>query len=385
MSIRENSCPFVVHSSWGCSQRLRPPIPDHNLRAVPAFSLSLQGAHAILDSVISEPLTEPEKAPAIWRCFAVRPGEKKAFRFEREDTPRLLGEGARLWIDVEGPDSDDAKWLGDTFGFHGLALTDVLNNDVRPKQETYDEVLFTVFGAINLNPGEEALDTINLNIFLTGQFVVSAHGRPLKTTRSVADAIDKGRNWLGRGPDYVYYRLLDGVINRYLDVMDEMEERFAELERRVFKTQDGSVQEALFREKRRLAYLKRSIGPKRDALRELVYEPFSQIAPETQTLLRDVMDHVMRIGDAIESYRELAGGLMDSYMSQISNRMNEVMKLMSIIATIMLPLSFLTGIFGMNFDVMPGVHFEHGFWGLAVAMFVVALGLLWFFRRRGIL
>jgi len=328
---------------------------------------------------------EAKPQQSVWQCYSLRPGEKSANKIEPSDIKAQLADGNRLWIDILGPTREDTECLADTFGFHQLALVDVLNNAVRPKQEAYDDVLFTVLGAINLNPGEDALDTINLNMFLTEQYLVTAHCKPLKSTRRVTAALEKGRNWLARGTDHVYYRLFDGVVNRYLDILDEMEVHFDEIEYKVFKTDDPSVQEEIFHEKRRIAFLKRSIGPTRDALRELVYGAFEQISPETQTLLRDVLDHVMRIGDGIESFKELAAGLMDSYMSRISNRMNEVMKLMSIIATVMLPLSFLTGIFGMNFEVIPGLHFEYGFWVLCAFMGAMIVMLLWFFRRSGIL
>ena len=330
-------------------------------------------------------ITDVEQPRSVWNCFAVRPGDTATTAVDRADISELRKDGVRLWIDIEAPSAEDTEWLAKEFGFHELALIDVLNNAVRPKQETYEDVLFTVVGAVNLNPGEDALDTINLNIFLTNHYIVSAHSKPLKTTRSTIAGLKKGRNWLTRGTDHVYYRLLDGVVDRYLDILDEMEEQFSDIEFKVFNTNDKSIQEEIFREKRRIAFLKRSIGPKRDALRELVHGSFEQIRPETQILLRDVLDHVMRINDGIESYRELASGLIDSYMSRLSNRMNEVMKLMSIIATVMLPLSFLTGVFGMNFEVIPGLHFEYGFWLLCFFMAILIVMIIWFFRRKGIM
>ncbi len=320
-----------------------------------------------------------------WQCFALRKGEQTAIEIRRDEATRYLSEGARIWLDVVAPEESDAKWLSSTFGFHELALIDLRSNDVRPKQEAYGDVLFTVFGAINLNPGEDELDMINLNIFLTDRFVVSAHRKPLKTIRNAITLMSRKPSPLARGTDYLYYLLLDGVVNRYLDIMDDVETQLDEIETIVFADRPRPVQEQIFTEKRRLALLRRSVGAKRDALRELVYGNLPQISPETRTLLRDVLDQVMRISDSIESYRELASGLMDSYMSHISHRMNEVMKLMSVIATMMLPLSFLTGIFGMNFDVMPGTHVSYGFWVLAAFMGMMVAGLIWFFRRSGIL
>ena len=230
---------------------------------------------------------EVEEITSVWTCFVLRSGDKKLSHAEREEVPQLLADGARMWIDIEAPTEADTEWLADTFGFHDLSLIDVLNDDVRPKQESYDDVLFTVLGAVNLNPGEDALKTINLNIFLTADYVVSTHSKPLKTTRRVSQALKRRGAWLTLGTDHLYYRLLDGVVNRYLDILDEMEDHFDEIEHKVFKTDDRSVQESIFREKRRCAYLKRSIGPTRDAVRELVYGSFAQIKPETQTLLRD--------------------------------------------------------------------------------------------------
>lgn len=322
---------------------------------------------------------------SICHCFAASADASKSTVISREEVPEYLKRGERIWCDIEAPTREDTAWLGEVFDFHELALTDVMNNSVRPKQESYGEVLFTVVNAINLNEGEDQLNTINLNIFLTERFVVSTHLKPLKTVREALRAMDNVRDPLSRGADYQYYKLLDGVVNRYLDVMDEVDESIDTLERRVFGTPGRSIQEEIFREKRRLAYLRRSVGPTRDAIRDLVHNDFPQIRPEVRMLLRDVLDHVLRIGDAIESYRELSSGLMDSYMTNISNRMNEVMKLMSIIATVMLPLSFLTGIFGMNFDAIPGIHAPNGFWILVVLMSLMVVGLIWFFRRKGIM
>ncbi len=322
---------------------------------------------------------------AKWHCYAFTPGDKKSVVVDHDQIATLLSQGVRIWVDLEAPTKDDIKWLRDVFDFHDLALVDVMNNDVRPKQESYGDTLFTVFSAINLNEDEDQLDTINLNIFLTDQYIVSTHLKPLKTTRETVRAMNRSRDPLSRGTDHVYYLLLDGVVNRYLDVMDEVDESLVALEHEVFDTPSRDIQEKIFREKRRLAYLKRSISPKRDAVRDLVHDDFTQISPEVRLLLRDVLDHILRIVDAIESYRELTTGLMDSYMTNISNRMNEVMKLMSIIATVMLPLSFLTGLFGMNFDVIPGLHLEYGFWALMAFMMTLALILAWLFRRKGII
>ncbi len=321
-----------------------------------------------------------------WSCYTLDEAGEQVISLPLEELEAAVRDGRRLWVNVQAPTRADTQRLKKFFHFHELALTDVLNNSVRPKQETYDQTLFTVFGCINLNPGEERLDTINLNLFMTPNYLVTTHCKPLKTIRLALKNAERGRGGLIRGTDFLYYVLLDGVIDRYLDLIDGFEEGIAEIEQAIFSDRAGrNIQSLVFDFKRDIAFLRRSIGPQRDALKTLVTTELPQISKEAQVHLRDVLDHVMRISDTLESYRELLNGLMDSYMSQISNRMNEVMKLMSIIATVMLPLSFLTGLFGMNFDNIPGLHWEVGFWVLLIAMAILAAGLIWFFRRRNIL
>lgn len=321
-----------------------------------------------------------------WECFFLDEDTRRVARFDPEELEDRLAREQRVWVDVLSPGRADIQRLKHLFRFHDLALTDVLNNHVRPKQETYDQVLFTVFGCINLNPGEDELDTINLNLFLTPKYLVTAHCKPLKTIQTAIRNAEKGRGGLIKGTDFLYYRLLDGVIDRYLDFTDDFEEGISDIEHAIFSERAGrEIQADVFEFKRRIAYLRRSLGPQRDALKTLATTELPQITKNTRVHLRDVLDHVLRISDTLESYRELLNSLMDSYMSQISNRMNEVMKLMSIIATVMLPLSFLTGLFGMNFDNIPGLQWEVGFWALLGVMIALVLGLVWFFRRRKIL
>ena len=323
--------------------------------------------------------------PGAWTCLAALPGEGRLREVPLAEVEGLREQGAVAWVDILGPSSEDTEQLRRHFDFHPLALSDVLNNATRPKQEQYDGTLFTVFGAVNLNPGEDAHDTVNLSLFLQKGLLVTTHCKPLVTTERVQAALREQPAWLARGADYVFYMLLDGVIDRYLDVMEKVQTELDAAERDVFDHWTPACQEVLYGLRRRMASLRRSILPKYDALRVLVYHDFPMVAKDTQIHLRDVLDHVMRIQDALESHREVLTGLMDLNMTQLSNRMNEVMKLLSIIGTVMLPLSFLTGLFGMNFDQMPGVHARLGFWVLLTVMVAVAAGLLYLFRRKGIL
>jgi len=320
-----------------------------------------------------------------WRCFVDRNDGQGPVEVKQEEIPQALMSEALVWVDILAPTRDDTAWLQKTFGFHGLALSDVHNNDVRPKQETYEDVLFTVFRAINFNPGEDALDTINLNLFLTDRYVVSTHRKPLRAVRTLLERIEMDKAIFAKGTSFLYYMLLDAVVDRYLDILDIIEEKMDGLEDRVFQDENGKIQQDIFDLKKRVSSMRRLIGPEREALTSLVHTPFPQIHTETRTHLRDVLDHVLRAQDMLESYRDLLSGLMDTYMTKLSNRMNEVMKLLSIIATVMLPLGFLTGLFGMNFDEIPFLHWQYGFWALVVVMVLLVGFMFWMFKKKDIL
>lgn len=324
----------------------------------------------------------PPNEPARWRVFADRRDGNGLAETGKGELSKLVRSESLVWVDILDPTPEDTGFLQKVFGFHALALSDLLNNEVRPKQESYEDVLFTVFRAINLNPGEEALDTINLNIFLTDRWVVTTHQKPLRTIHSIIERVEQDKTLLSRGTPFFFYTVLDGVVDRYLDILDTIEDQLDSLEERVFEETDESVQHGIFDLKKQVSRMRRLVGPEREALTSLVHTPCPLIDAETRTHLRDVLDHVLRCQDMLESYRDLLAGLMDSYMTKISNRMNEVMKMLSIIATIMLPLGFLTGLFGMNFESMPFLHWHYAFWGLVIVMSLLVLFMLWIFKRK---
>lgn len=326
-------------------------------------------------------MSEPKRI----RCLADRRDGNGVVEVSQDQVAEHLRGQSLLWVDVLAPTTADNAWLQRTFGFHELALSDLLNNETRPKQESYDNVLFTVFRAINLNPGENAFDTINLNIFLTDRFVVTSHVKPVNTVDALLERIGKDNSLLSKGTSFFYYMLLDGVVDRYLDILDTIEEKIDDMEDRVFTTNDPSVQQDIFALKKQVSSMRRLIAPEREALTSLINGSLPQVTAQTRTHLRDVLDHVLRAQDMLESYRDLLAGLMDSYMTRISNRMNEVMKMLSIIATIMLPLGFLTGLFGMNFDIIPFVHWPYGFWGLMGVMLILVGFMFWIFKKKDFL
>lgn len=321
------------------------------------------------------------ESPKRWRCFADRRDGLGIQEVKPKQLPELLDGGALLWVDILAPTKAGTDRLKRLFKFHPLALSDLLNDEVRPKNETYGPVLFTVFRALNLNPGADALDAVNLNMFLTDRFLVTTHSQPLRSVRNVLERVERDKSVLENGTAYVYYLLLDGVVDRYLELMDQMEDEIEELEDRIFGEDVDSVQESIFDLKKQLAKLRHRILPERDVLASLIRGDFPQIDEATRIHLRDVYDHIVRARDILEAQRDLLNSLRESYMTQLSHRMNEVMRLLSIIATVMLPLGFIAGVFGMNFDKIPMQHWENGFWALMVMMAVLVVAIVAIFKR----
>lgn len=249
--------------------------------------------------------------------------------------------------------------------------------------ERYDGgVLFTVCDAVDWPP-EAPIATINLNLFLAERWLVSVHAKPLPGVVHLYDRLLKGSDLLVQGTDAIYHALLDGVVDGYLPALDRIDEALERLEQRIFDRFDPMAQRDLFRLRKWLLTLRRHVAPHRDLPNALLVYEGDLIRPETRLHLRDVFDHTQHILDTTERYRDMLTGMMECYLSELSRRTNEIMKTLSVLAMLLPPLSFIAGLYGMNFAWMPWLHHPQGFWVVVGAMVAVAMGLLCFFRRRG--
>ncbi len=325
------------------------------------------------------------------RCFARHDGKTK--EVSRDDVSKHLKAGDKLWVDVEGAEAEDTAWLGETFGFHPLALSDVLNNRTRPKQESYEGgVLFIVFAALNFNKGYDRLDSMNLNIFLMPNVIVTTHCLPMRSVREEIEHFERVQDGLEKGPGHLAYRIIDRVVDFYLEVLNVVDEKVSRLETEMFAHSEKVIsgmnkKEAIVRRvfslKKRVTLLRRSVRPKRDLILELIHSDYPVFTNETRTHFRDVLDHLILIHDVLESTPDSLNMLLDVHLTQIGNVQNEVMKLLSIISTIMLPLTLIAGIYGMNFEIIPGTHGPYGFGILVALMVVIGWASLVLLRRRG--
>jgi magnesium transporter len=293
----------------------------------------------------------------------------------------MRGKWPVLWVNVDGVGhAGTVQAIGDVFGLHRLALEDVMQVPQRAKVEAFDDHLFIVARMARLVPG---LDLEQLSMFVGRDFVVTFQERPGDPLDPLRARLRAGHSRLrASGPDYLAYAVLDTFVDHYYPVLETYADALDALEGEIAASPSRRTMGRLHQTKRDLMALRRSIWPLRDALGGLVREPGPLVAAETEVYLRDVQDHTIQIVDLVETYRELAASLTDLYLSTVSNRMNEIMKVLTIFASIFIPLGFVTGVYGMNMrHPDPAWYWA---WPFALGiMAAIALGLLAYFWRRG--
>jgi magnesium transporter len=300
-------------------------------------------------------------------------------------TPYLDTESVS-WVDVQGLGSENIlQRLGKVFKLHPLVLEDVVNVPQRPKVEDYDDQLVIIAQMVMPKPDGEGFWIEQVSFVLGKHYLLTVQEEPLRDCfKPVRDRIRSNKGSVRKtGPDYLAYALLDAIIDGFFPVLEDYGERIEELEDEVLRNPTRQTLEKIYEVRRELLALRRSIWPQRNALNTLIRGESDLISPSVQIYLRDCYDHTIQVMDMVETYRELASGLMDVYLSSVSNKMNEVMKLLTVISTIFIPLTFIAGVYGMNFQYMPELQWKWGYfvcWGVMVA---IAMGLCIFFWRRG--
>lgn len=295
--------------------------------------------------------------------------------------------GSVTWIDVVGlHDIEAVRQVGEQFGLHPLALEDVLNTGHRPKTEEYPDHCFVIAKAVHVG---EALATEQVSLFFGPGFVVTFQETPVDPFDAVRERLRAGRQKIrSAGPDYLAYALLDAMIDQIFPALETFGERLEELEEEVIDSPQQETLEDIYRLRRELLVLRRVAWPMREVIQALERLDGGLIAADTRIYLRDCYDHTIQVLDFVETYRELAAGMLDVYLSGVSNRMNEVMKVLTVIATIFIPLTFIAGLYGMNFNPavsrwnMPELNWAFGYPAALAVMAVVAVVMLLFFRRK---
>ena len=294
-----------------------------------------------------------------------------------------------LWVDFQAePPEVCEPILLETFGFHPLAVDDALQETHVAKLDEWEGFLYIVLEAIHFdqsNGGE--MNTVELDVFLGQNYIVTHHDHPISALDSVYANCKGSDRYLKRGPDHMLYRLSDELVAAYLPVADKIDEAIDRLEDQIFGRPGPRTVEKIFTLKRAVLQLRRIIAPQREVLNKLARDDYPMIDPRDRVYFRDVYDHLVRLYEINESLRDLVSGALDTYLSVINNRMNEIMKTLTVVTTFFMPLTFVTGFFGMNF-FGPAAPFDAwtdypAFVLTMIVMLLVPAGMYMWIRRRG--
>ena len=302
------------------------------------------------------------------------------------EVPKLLKQWSTVWINISGlGDIAVIEKIGNIFDLHQLALEDVLNINHRPKVEEFENHLFIIMKLLSLEP---ELSSEQISIFLGKGFVLTFQEKPGDSFDGVRDRIRKGKGRIRIGPEYLTYALLDSIVDSNFPLLEAYGERLEALETETLEQPDKSTITKIYTVKRELLSVRRAVWPSRDLFNSLIRDQEKYFSGESLIFLRDCYDHIIQIVDLIENYREIASGLIELYLSSISNKMNDVMKVLTLIATIFMPLGFLAGLYGMNFNNevsfwnMPETQWRYGYPFALLLMGSIASGMVLFFRNK---
>ncbi|MHC4706411.1 MAG: magnesium/cobalt transporter CorA [Planctomycetota bacterium] len=288
------------------------------------------------------------------------------------------------WINIDGlHEVELIEKLGTHFEVHPLVLEDILNTGQRPKIEDFDRYMFVVLKMLRYNDEQHAVEAEQVSLVLGANYVVSFQERVGDVFEPIRDRIRNAKGRIRRmACDYLMYSLLDAVVDGYFSILERLGEEIESMEEELVSSPSEKTLERIHRLKREMIFLRKSVWPLREVISGLQRTESSLIKESTQLYLRDVYDHTIQVIDTVESFRDMASGMLDIYLSSISNRMNAVMKVLTIIATIFIPLTFIAGIYGMNFKYMPELERHWGYPLVLFVMGIVAVVMLIYFRRK---
>jgi magnesium transporter len=287
------------------------------------------------------------------------------------------------WINIDGlHDVDILERIGKHFGLHPLILEDILHTDQRPKMEDSENYLFIVTKMLSYDE-ENHLNVQQFSLVLGQNYIITFQERVGDVFEPVRERLRKGKGRIRKmPPDYLAYALIDAVVDHYFIVLERIAERVEEIEEELIRNPTPETLKTIHHLKRELIFLRKSVWPLRELIGALERGESSLVHEKTTIFLRDLYDHTIQVIDTVETLRDMVSGMLDVFLSSVSNRMNEVMKVLTIIATIFIPLTFIAGIYGMNFKFMPELEWHWGYPLVWSIMIVVGVVMLFYFKRR---
>jgi magnesium transporter len=286
------------------------------------------------------------------------------------------------WINIDGlHDVKVIEKLGRHFGLHPLLLEDILNTEQRPKMEDFGDYIFLVLKMLYYEDNTKQIEAEQVSLVLGPNWVITFQEREGDVFNTVRERIKKGR-FRKMGADYLAYSLVDAIVDHYFIILEEFGEEIEVTETELATNPARETLQTIHTMKKEMVFLRKSVWPLRELVSSLERSGSPLIRESTGIYLRDIYDHTIEVIDTVESFRDMISGMLDIYLSSISNRMNEVMKVLTIFAAIFIPLTFVVGIYGMNFEYMPELRWHWGYFGVLIGMASVAGGMLVYFRRK---
>ena len=294
----------------------------------------------------------------------------------------LIGEPTTVvWLDALNPTREETDLLAEEFGFHALAIEDYLSPNRRAKIAEYPGYFFLVTHLLDYSAGSGEVTSLELDLFVGKNYIVTLHQQPLALLKHAADTWKREPRLLEGGAGMLLYDILDGLVDSYFPVLDEVEDQLDTVEDEIFAQGSRSSAERIFHLKRALLVFRKTVAPLRDVLNTLLRRDQPLLSEQAITYFRDVYDHILRVIDTMDTYRDILSGALDAYLTVISNQLNTVMKTLTVAATVLISLQVISGIYGMNFRYMPELHWTWGYPAVLGLMVAVALGLLYYFKR----
>ena len=296
---------------------------------------------------------------------------------EEKDRPGIL------WINIDGlQDVHLLEEIGMIFGLHPLILEDILSTDQRPRAEDYNDYIFIVLKHIH-NHVDQSFHAEQISIVLGKNFVLSFQEKEAALFDPIRERLRSAKGRIRKaGADYLAHHLMDSIVDQYFVVLEDIEEKIEQLDNDLVRDPTPARLHTIHQLKRDLIVLRKSLWPLRDAIGLLQRSDSPLIIDSDLIYFKDISDHIIAIIDTVDTFREMLASMLDIYLSSVSMKLNEIMKVLTIIATIFMPLTFLAGVYGMNFKYMPELEWPWGYFGILTVMLVIALGMILFFRRK---
>jgi len=317
------------------------------------------------------------------RSYAIDAAGRSECGASLDEINRVISsETGHIWVDVDICDPKQIDVLKGIKGLHPLAVEDALAKNSRPKLEEFPGYIFLIIIGIRFHehtPDPYDLQTFDLCFFLGPNYLITVHDGPTAAVDDVAERIEKNTDLLSRGTDRLAHSIMDGAVDEYFPLLDKIDDFVDTLEQRVVVEFDEKALPEIFAVKRLVLQIRRHVGPEREVFNVLTNRPSKLLSLDSQIYYRDIYDHVLRINDSIETYRDLLSSVLDSYLTQVSNRLGKITKGLSVIATVSIPFVVISGMWGMNVQHIPLSDYPHAFWlmlGLQLALGLVLVLIL---------